>query len=218
MAEPILLVDTNDVERRRLSRALEQAGFRVVEAASGVEGLFQVLESAPVLILLAEEVPPLEAADLLMVLRRISDAPLIIIGRGGDPEEVAALEDGADFYARRPFSPEVLLARARALLRRYRRSTGMATADQAVRINGSLTPTERRLLVCLAAHDGRPVAAKQLVVDVWGRKASASSVKFYVWRLRRKLEGSGLRLQALPAVGYRLVRDGAGASPGKVAV
>ncbi len=65
MAEPILVVDTDDIERRRLSAAFEHEGFSVVEAASGVEGLFQLLEITPLLILLAEEVPPLEAADLM---------------------------------------------------------------------------------------------------------------------------------------------------------
>ena len=207
MAEPILVVDSDDIERRRLSAAFEREGFSVVEAASGVEGLFEVLESTPLLILLAEEVPPLEAADLLKVLRRISDAPVIIIGSGGDLEELAALADGADFYARRPFSLGVLLARARALLRRYRGSTGLAAGDQAVRINGSLTPTERRLLVCLAAHDGRPVTAEQLVMEVWAGKASTSSAKFYVSKLRHKLEtsGNGPRLVSSWGVGYRLM-------------
>jgi DNA-binding response OmpR family regulator len=218
MAELVLFIDVDDVERRRLCAAFEQAGFGVVEASSGVEGLFQVLESAPLLIILAEEVPPLKAADLLTVLRRLTDAPVMIIGGGVDPEEVAALEGGADFYARRPVSLRVLLARARALLRRYAGSAPTRKVNLLPSIATGMTATERRLLVCLAAHDGRPVAAQQLVVEVWGGKTSTGSVKFYVWRLRRKLQGSGLGIQALPAVGYRLMRDGVAASQAQVAV
>lgn len=209
MPETILVVDLDDIERERLCRLFQQEGYNILEATTSVEALLQVLESAPRLIILAEEMPPLEAADLLAVLRRLTDAPVIVIGSGGDPGEVIALEEGADFYVRRPFSSQVLLARARALIRRYHDSPGLPTSRYPVRALAGLTPTERSLLVCLAAHDGKPIPAQQLVLEVWAGSATISSVKFYVWRLRRKLQEAdcGLRLQSLPAVGYRLVMD-----------
>jgi two-component system response regulator ChvI len=116
----VLLIDPDELERKRLQRAFAREGFRLLEAESAIEGLFETLERDPVLILLAEQVPPLEAGELLLVLRRITEAPVIVIGSGEEPEEGAALELGADFYLRRPFGDKIALARARALIRRHR--------------------------------------------------------------------------------------------------
>ena len=120
MAEEIvLLIDPDEVERRRLQRAFASEGFQLLEAESAIEGLFETLERDPVLILLAEQVPPLAAGELLLVLRRITEAPVIVIGSGDEPEEGSVLELGAAFYLRRPFGDRVAVARARSLIRRY---------------------------------------------------------------------------------------------------
>ncbi len=116
-----IIVDSDEVELHRMGSAFRQADFDVAEAKTAIEGMVKVLERDPGLIVLAEDVPPFNAGDLLPVFRRLSYAPIIVVGGGGDPEEVDALDAGGDFYLRRPFRPVVLLARARLLLRRYRR-------------------------------------------------------------------------------------------------
>jgi DNA-binding response OmpR family regulator len=120
--EVVLLIDPDELERRRLQRAFAGEGIELLEAETAIEGLFETLERDPMLILLAEQVPPLEAGELLLVLRRITGAPVIVIGSGDEPEESSALDLGADFYLRRPFGDKVALARARSLIRRYRGS------------------------------------------------------------------------------------------------
>ncbi len=97
MAEVVLIVDPDEVERQHLQRTFAVEGCYVVEAGGAIEGLLEALEQEPILILLAEEVPPLQAGDLLPVLRRLTESPIIVIGNGGDPDEVAALDLGADF-------------------------------------------------------------------------------------------------------------------------
>lgn len=211
MAGPVLIIDSDEIERRLLSRLLKNGCFQVIEAATGVEGLFRVLDEAPVLVLLAEEVPPLEATDLVTVIHRLTGVPVIVIGGGGDPDEIEALDNGADFYVRRPLKGRVLLARVRSLLRR---NAGASAHTNGLTVSTTrLTRTEQRLMVCLAAEGGRPVPARRLAAAVWGRDSSLDAVKFYVWRLRRKLgPASSLSIDVLRGVGYRLRRTEAPSS------
>lgn len=208
MDETVLVIDPDEVGRLRLARPLRDAKFEVIEATGAIEGLFETLERNPDLILLAEEVPPLEAGDLLPLLRRLTAAPIMVFGSGGDPEEIAALDLGADFYERRPPSAQALIARARALLRRYRASLTVDPHILDIKdYQSRLSPTEKRLLACLMVHKGRPVSPSDLVIEAYGGAASASTVKVALWRLRRKLGPDGLAIVARPGVGYRLVMD-----------
>lgn len=152
MVALVLIIDPDEVERRRLRRALADAGLNLAEAKRPIEGLSEAMERDPDLILLAEQVPPLEGRELLLVLRRITDAPVIIIGSGDEPEELDVLDLGADFYLRRPFDPRTAVARARALLRR--RGCGRS-GSQNVLVRGSeagegrpplVMPRRRRLV------------------------------------------------------------------------
>lgn len=203
MAELVLIVDPNEVERRHLQQLFNQAGFAVVEASSPIEGLFQTLEQDPDLILLAEEVPPLEAGDLIIILRRLTEAPVMIVGSGGEPEEVDILELGADFYLHRPLSSASLIARARALLRRYRGSQRNVSIP-VILGRVSLTPTQQRLLACLAAHRGRPVALLDLMTEGYGGQATRATVKVALWRVGRRLREVGVEVISERGRGYRL--------------
>lgn len=166
MAPIVLIIDPDQLERRRLQRAFAEAGLDLVEAGSAIEGLFEALERDPVLILLAEQVPPLAAGELLLVLRRITDAPIIVIGNGDEPEEASALDLGADFYLRRPFGAQVAVARARALLRRHRGSALGAAGGAGVPVL-SRTGRERRGLARPMALVG-PVSMSHLVKRTYG--------------------------------------------------
>ncbi len=209
MAQKALVIDQDDLERRRVVRELAKGGMAVVEASGTVEGLLDVLEEAPDVIVMAEEMPPLEAEDLLSLLRRLTDAPLIILGSGSEPTEVSVLERGADVYLRRPFSSASVLAWTRAVLRRYHPSSFVSGVY--FRINGlarALTATEKRLLVWLAANGTGLTSQGELLARVWRGNASADAAKFYLRRLRHKLEEAacGLRLVSVRGVGHRLVQ------------
>ena len=118
--------EIDDLELDWIASIFRQSGFEVVRASDAIEGLPKVLKVDPNLILLGEEVPPVEVGDFLPVLRRLSDAPITIVGGRGLPLEMRALVMGTDFYLRRPIKRDVLFARARALLRR---SAGMLGRD-----------------------------------------------------------------------------------------
>lgn len=209
MPQKVLVIDEDELERRRVVRDIRAAGMVVVEASDTVEGLVHILEEDPEVIVLAEEMPPFEAEDLVRVVRRLTDAPLIILGSGGEPPEVSALDRGADAYLRRPFSPAALLARARALLRRYRPSSPMLGVHLQVKsLARALTGTEKRLLVCLAADGTGLTSQSEVLIRVWGGNASPDVAKLYLRRLRHKLEETacGLRLVSMRGVGHRLVQ------------
>jgi DNA-binding response OmpR family regulator len=206
--EAILVINAAEVERLWLVRACQRAKFEVIEADSAIEGLFETLERNPDLILLAEEVPPMHAGDLLPLLRRLTSAPILIVGGGGDPEEIAAVDLGADIYLRRPFSARALVARAHAVLRRYRGSLASDFIVSRIRdCLPRLSPTEKRLLACLMLHNGRPVASADLSTEVYGGTTTAGAVKMALWRLRHKLGACGLTMVAHLGVGYRLVME-----------
>lgn len=220
MRESVLVIDPDDLQRRRIVRELTEAGVEVVETSGSVDGLLHILEEIPDVVVISEELPPLEVADILSVLRRLTDVPLIILGSGGEPAEVAALEGGADAYLPRTLRAETLLAWVRALLRRYRPSSVISGVHLQLKgLARALTSTEKRLLVCLAANGACLTSQGELLTRVWGGEASPDTAKFYLRRLRYKLEetAQGPRLLSVRGVGHRLVQantEAAGLDPG----
>ena len=189
MAETVLLIDTDQEERTSLARSLQQAGANVVEASSGSQGLFEVLEEGPDVVLLAEQVPPLRGDEVVTVLRRLSDVPIVMLGSGGDPEEGAALERGADAYLRRPWRQAELTARIRSLVRRYRGQSSQHEEQTPV----YLTDKEKRLLACLAAGS----TTQDALLEAWGEPTRWDAVSLCLRRVRRKLEDAIARPRSL---------------------
>ena len=188
MVQTVLLIDTDEEERTSLARFLQQAGANVVEASSGSQGLFEVLEEGPDIVLLAEQVPPLRGDEVVTVLRRLSDVPIVMLGSGGDPEEGAALERGADAYLRRPWRQAELTARIRSLFRRYRGQSSQHE-EQPSREEQTpvyLTDKEKRLLACLAASAGS--TTQDALLEAWGEPTCWDTVSLCLRRVRRKLE------------------------------
>jgi DNA-binding response OmpR family regulator len=203
----LVIIDTDDRQRRWISSTLTSLGSDMLEASGSIEGLLLVLDSSPSAILLAENMPPLRAADLLRALRQVSNAPIIVIGTGGEPEEVAALEAGADAYVPPAAGLRLLVARVNSLLRRYR-PLGNPSAYLAWPLGPiSLTDTERRLMTSLINHNGRPVTLGELSLEVWGGGTGVDNVKYHLRQLRQKLDRQpcGLKLLCIRGVGYRLV-------------
>lgn len=116
----VLIISTDDCQA--LIDALLGAGFEVIVETSSVNAIRRLMEEDPVVIIVSEDMPStIEGLDLLPVLSRFSNAPVVIIGSGGNENGamVEALLGGADEYYSRPVNLEVLLARIRAMLRRY---------------------------------------------------------------------------------------------------
>ena len=121
MAEQILLIDDDALLRRSLAFALERSGYRVASAATAEAGLAALADVQPDLVLLDIGLPGMDGLEALRQIRRRADLPVIFVtARRRELEQVLGLELGADDYITKPFDVEVLIARVKAVLRRYR--------------------------------------------------------------------------------------------------
>jgi DNA-binding response OmpR family regulator len=227
MSEHILLIDDDALLRRSLAFALERAGYRVTTAATAEDGLALVAAAQPDLVLLDIGLPGMDGLDALRQLRRQADLPVIFVtARRRELEQVLGLELGADDYVTKPFDVEVLLARIKAVLRRYRMadppSAGASTASlgdllidasaHTVQIAGhacDLAPREFDLLHALAQQPGHVFTAEELLSRVWGDGFYGEPQVLYVHirRLREKVEtdpSQPRRILTVRGVGYKL--------------
>ncbi len=208
MAIKILVVDDSYDSTWLLQRNLSEEGFDVQIAHNGLEGLRLAFNFHPDLVLLDVLMPDMDGWTTLRRLREFSDVPVIMLTAIGDQKSmVQGLDSGADDYMTKPFEVEELKARIRAVLRRkgvspaskspsLRFDGGQLIIDpsaQAASVRGEvvdLTPTEYRLLLCLAYNAGRVLTAEQILENVWGPgyEDSTANVKLYIWYLRRKIE------------------------------
>jgi len=233
MAEPlpvVLVVEDEPQMRRFLRTALEQHGYRPVEAATAREGLMQASGRNPDVILLDLGLPDADGIDVARKIRARAQTPIIVLSaRGRESDKVGALDAGADDYLTKPFGVEELLARLRVALRHAAGTGGSTDAVCAfgdvqvdlerreVRRGGNrepvhLTPTEYRILATLVRHAGRVLTHRQLVNEVWGTHTGdqTPSLRVHVNELRHKLEKDPARPRHITTeigVGYRLRVD-----------
>ncbi len=224
----ILIVEDEAALTALLRYNLEREGFRVMEANDGEEAVVSVAENKPDLILLDWMLPHLSGIDLCRQLRRGSgtrDIPIIIVtARGEEADKIRGLNTGADDYVTKPFSPQELVARVRAVLRRARPALGNATlshggvamdlAAHRVRRNDRdvhLGPTEFRLLRHFLEHPGRVFSREQLLDAVWGRDVEVElrTVDVHIRRLRQALNaaGDGDAIRTVRSAGYALAEE-----------
>ena len=221
----ILVMEDEDALSTLLQYNLEKEGYDVTVAADGEEGLVQVDERTPDLVLLDWMLPKVSGIEVCRRLRsrpETRNLPIIMLtARGEESDRVRGLDTGADDYLTKPFSMVELIARMRAVLRRIRpgladdRIThGDIVIDRVahrVRRAGQevhLGPTEFRLLDHLMQHPGRVFSREQLLDAVWGdaRFVTPRSVDVYVRRIREKIESDPENPQYLKTVrgaGYR---------------
>jgi DNA-binding response OmpR family regulator len=219
----ILLVDDDPDLLTVTAFALQQAGFLVVKASDGLEALDAFQREQPDLAVLDINLPKLSGFELARKLRERSKIPLIMLTARNEEEDVVrALGIGADDYLSKPFSPKILLARVKALLRRV----GLE-AEETVELGGlsldaaeltlrglprgdvRLTPLEARFLQLLIAHGGRTVPTDRLLVHVWGNRAGGNRqlLKQLVHRLRQKVEADPAAprlIKTVPNAGYSI--------------
>jgi two-component system, OmpR family, KDP operon response regulator KdpE len=219
----VLVVDDERQILRALELKLRGAGYRVDTAATAKEALAAAAMRPPDAVILDLVLPDGRGTDVARELRGWSAAPILVLSAvGEEAEKIAALDAGADDYVTKPFSPEELLARLRAALRRAVPSgqplleVGELRIDlekRVVTMAGrpvSLTPNEYAVLRLLARNEGKLMTHPAILREVWGPAYGEESnyLHVYVSHLRRKLEPDPARPRYIlnePGVGYRLV-------------
>lgn len=220
--QTVLVVDDerNIIELARLY--LEQEGFTVEEARDGAEALEKIRTLKPAVVVLDLMLPEVDGWEVCRRTRAKSEVPIIMLtARSDDVDKIVGLELGADDYLTKPFNPRELVARVKAILRRYEKSIqpgrvihlGQMTIDPASRevtLAGEpvkLRTKEFDLLHTLAQHRGQVLSREQLLNLVWGYDfyGETRTVDVHIAHLRSKLKGSDVEIETVRGVGYKLV-------------
>ena len=225
----VLVVDDDEAARTVVSWQLEADGYTVLQAADGAQALARINQDAPHLVVLDLTLPAVAGLDVLRAVRdgrsaAPADLPVIVLsGRSGETDRIVGLDQGADDYLVKPFSPGELAARVRSVLRRSapvgarsRLAAGRLRIDVASRevlADGqpvALTAKEFDLLAFLAAHPQRVFTRGQLLQRVWQSSSGwqgEATVTEHMHRLRQKLESDPSKptmLRTVRGVGYQL--------------
>jgi two-component system KDP operon response regulator KdpE len=225
----VLLIEDEVQIRRFLRAALDSQGFRLIEAATGTDGLAAAATRQPEIIILDLGLPDMDGLEVIRRVREWSTIPIIILSaRGQERDKITALDAGADDYVAKPFGVGELLARMRVALRHVARSVSESgeskfsvgdlqvdLAQRQVTVAGQpvhLTPIEYRLLATMVRHAGKLLTHHQLLNEVWGpsHTEQAHYLRVYTAQLRRKLEADPARPRYVltePGVGYRLAAE-----------
>ena len=226
MSKPRLLVVEDEPALVTMLRYnLEREGFEVSEAADGEEALLRIAEDKPDLVLLDWMLPLVSGLEVCRRLRRSPQTrtlPVILLtARGEEADRVRGLENGADDYIVKPFSPSELVARVRALIRRAQPTAeaevlkygGVAMDLVAHRVTRAgravhLGPTEYRLLHHLLRNPRRVFSREQLLDSVWGHGIyiEPRTVDVHIRRLRKAINGGGRSdiIRTVRSAGYAL--------------
>lgn len=230
---PTILIIEDEPELVKVLRSyLEGSGFSVLSAGRGDTGLEMWEQRRPDLVILDLNLPGLDGLDVARRIRRKADTPIIMLtARVDEADQVAGLELGADDYITKPFSPRIVVARARALLRRA--ETVPATprllrlGELEVDLDGhsvrsgshpiDLTPTEFGLLAALASQPGRVFTRLQLLEASQGAayEGYERTIDAHIKNLRAKIEPDPRNPQYIETVfgvGYRFARSIPGSS------
>lgn len=222
----ILIIEDEPELVKVLRSYLEQAGFSVLSAGRGDTGLSIWEHKRPDLVILDLNLPGMDGLDVAREIRRKASTPIIMLtARVEETDQLIGLELGADDYIPKPFSPRIVVARVRALLRRSE-ATPVATqilrvADLEIDLGGhtvqrkgqpvELTPTEFSLLAALAAQPGRAFSRLQLLEASQGAayEGYERTIDAHIKNLRAKIEPDPKNPQYIETVfgiGYRFTR------------
>ena len=213
----VLIIEDDDRIRPLLMRSLDQLGYAVDSAVTGMQGLQRAVETRPDVVILDLGLPDVDGTQVLSMLRAVSEVPVIVASaRDDDPSLVGCLDAGADDYVVKPYTTAQLEARIRAVLRRT--AGGRATRERLVvggieidvparraTLDGApldLSPREFDLLRHLAERPGEVVTKKELLSEVWHQAwgGSDKTVDVHLSWLRRKLGESASEPRYLRSV------------------
>lgn len=217
----ILIVDDDENIADIIKIYLENSGYSTRLSYDGKEAVGVFADYKPDLVLLDVMLPHMDGIDVLKAIRKDSDTPVIMLTAKGETfDKVLALELGADDYVVKPFEPKELVARVKAVLRRYSADTQSKEElkfdnlvidmnSYTVVYNGNeikMPPKEFELLHYLANSKNRVFTREQLLCEVWGYDYPGDSrtVDVHVKRLREKLQGgSNWQIETVWGVGYK---------------
>jgi DNA-binding response OmpR family regulator len=219
----ILVVDDDRILNDVVAFSLRREGYDVFQSYDGVSALQRWEEERPDLVVLDVNLPKLDGFTVLQRIRRDAATPVVMLSvRADDDDVVFGLEQGADDYITKPFSPRQLVARANAVLRRTGlipdqspRQVGylaLSPSRREVRVAAgepvALTPLEGRLLDYLMVNAGQVLTFDTLIDHVWGPQgADRDMLRQLIRRLRGKIEAEPARpryILTTPGLGYSL--------------
>jgi DNA-binding response OmpR family regulator len=228
LEETVLLVDDDPALLEVMTIVLSAEGYRVVSATDGAEALREVGRDGLDLVVLDVMLPRISGFEVLKKIREKSDVPVVMLtAKSQSVDKVVGLELGADDYITKPFDTKELLARIRAILRRFGRQEGRGQ-DGMLRLgpldldpNGytvtkdgeplELTPTEFKILALLMKRPGRAFTRTQIseAVSTGSHYLASRYIDVHISRLRAKVERDPREpriIHTVPSVGYRAAR------------
>lgn len=224
MDDTVLLVEDEPDVVDLLRFHLRRAGFKVLVADTGLNGLEAVRQNLPDAVILDIMLPGLSGFEVCRAMKSdpaLAAIPVLMLTAKGDVKDrVKGLETGAEDYVTKPFSPKEVVLRVQGLLKRLRSATGnndvievggiaLDKSNLSARLDGNrldLTTTEFKLLTAFLNNPARTLTRDILLRDVWGYASGADTrtVDTHIRRLREKLGAHASRLETIRGEGYRL--------------
>ncbi len=220
----ILIVDDEPHILELATMYLERDGFHVECVGTGKEAL-DILDGNPDLVILDLMLPDIDGFEVCRRMRAKSNAPILMLtARKEDVDKIVGLELGADDYCTKPFNPRELVARVKAILRRYQTGASPANIIEMAKLRLDLSrhevtiagqPVKLRtkefaLLATLAQNPGMVFSREKLLELVWGFDyyGETRTVDVHINHLREKLAGSGVVIETLRGTGYKIALGG----------
>ncbi|MDU5110015.1 MAG: response regulator transcription factor [Clostridium sp.] len=219
MKKTILLIEDETRIRFLLRDYFFKEGFNIIEASDGDEGLNYFMNSKVDLVILDIMMPRVDGITVLEMIRKVSKVPVILLtAKGQEEDKLFGYEMGADDYMTKPFSPKVLVAKVKALLKRTSEETFSSENDyngltinklsHEVKLNNeviNLSPKEFELLTYLADNEGIALSRDNILDNVWGLDyyGDLRTVDTNIKRLREKLGEKSTYIITVRGSGYR---------------
>ena len=216
--EKILIADDEQLMRQLVVDFLQPEGYELIEAADGKEALELYQKEHPDLVLLDVMMPGYDGWTVCREIRRESAVPIMMLtAKGEEIDQLFAYDLGVDEYITKPFSPKILVAKIKALLRRVQKEQEVQKIEDGVSIdqdarqvvldgkNIDLSPTDYKLLTYLVSNAGKALSRRQILNKVWNYDyyGDLRTVDTHINRLRIKLGDKGKYIQTVRGYGYR---------------